>query len=102
MFTLIIPAYNRGDLIAQTLQSAFTQSIHFDEIIVVDDGSTDDTPSVLKQFENRVKVIRTENQGVQHARNTGVTAALHERVIFCDSDVWNGHIYGNHSLSFYR
>lgn len=86
MFTLIIPAYNRGDLIAQTLQSVFDQSTPFDEIIVVDDGSTDDTPCVLKRFENRVKVIRTENQGVQHARNTGVAAALHERVVFCDSD----------------
>lgn len=86
MFSLIIPTYNRSHLITQTLQSAFNQATPFDEIIVVDDGSTDETPSVLKQFESRIKVIRTENQGVQHARNTGVAAALHERVVFCDSD----------------
>lgn len=86
MFSLIIPTYNRGRLIAQTLEAALNQATPFDEIIVVDDGSTDETPNVLKRFEDRIKIIRTTNQGVQRARNTGVAAAQHERVVFCDSD----------------
>jgi len=86
MFSLIIPAYNRGNLIAETLESALNQTTPFSEIIVVDDGSTDDTPEVLQRYAARVRTIRTKNQGVQKARNTGVDAAQHERVVFCDSD----------------
>jgi len=86
MFSLIIPAYNRGALIAQTLRSALDQSVPFDEIIVVDDGSTDNTQEVVQQFADRVRYIRTVNQGVQRARNTGVASAISERVAFCDSD----------------
>ena len=86
MFSLIIPSYNRGKLIGQTLRSALAQTVPFNEIIVVDDGSTDDTPAVMQQFADRVRYIRTANQGVQRARNTGVAHAQSERVVFCDSD----------------
>lgn len=86
MFSLIIPAYNRGSLLPQTLRSALEQTVPFDEIIVVDDGSTDDTPQVVAQFADRVRYIRTANQGVQKARNVGVDAARSARVAFCDSD----------------
>lgn len=68
MFSLIIPAHNRGALIERTLLSALDQSVPFDEIIVVDDGSTDNTPEVLQRFSDRVRYIRTTNQGVQIAR----------------------------------
>lgn len=86
MFSLIIPTYNRGPLIAETLRSALDQSVAFNEILVVDDGSTDNTSEVVQQFGDRVRYIRTDNHGVQTARNTGVAHAKSERVAFCDSD----------------
>ena len=86
MFSLIIPAYNRALLLPQTLRSALAQTVPFLEIIVVDDGSTDHTAQVVGQFGERVRYIRTANQGVQHARNVGVDAARSDRVAFCDSD----------------
>jgi len=86
MFSLIVPAYNRGPLIGRTLRSALDQTVPFKEIIVVDDGSTDNTAEVVQQFGSQVRYIRTPNQGVQRARNTGVAAAAAERVAFCDSD----------------
>ena len=84
--SLVIPTYNRADLIGETLHSAFAQTLRFEEIIVVDDGSTDDTQAVLAQYEGRITVIRTENNGVQAARNTGITAAKTDLVAVCDSD----------------
>lgn len=86
MFSLVIPAYNRGALIDKTLHSALDQTVPFHEIIVVDDGSTDNTAQVIQQFTDRVRYILTPNQGVQKARNAGVAAANSERVAFCDSD----------------
>jgi glycosyltransferase involved in cell wall biosynthesis len=73
--TLVIPAYNRSQLITETLNSALNQSLRFQEIIVVDDGSTDDTPDTLAKFGDRITVVRTPNQGVQVARNIGIERA---------------------------
>jgi len=86
MISLVIPTFNRGDLIAQTIESALSQSAPFSEIIVVDDGSTDNTAEVLAKFGNQLKIFRTANQGVQAARNTGVEAAQGEYITLCDSD----------------
>lgn len=86
MYSLVIPVYNRALLIDSTLKSALNQSLAFDEIIVVDDGSTDEIASVLAKYSDRIKVIHTANRGVQQARNTGVDAARGDRVVFCDSD----------------
>lgn len=84
--SLIIPAYNRGDLIAETIESALCQTSPFCEIIVVDDGSTDNTQAVLAHYTGRITIIRTPNNGVQSARNTGIEAANTELVALCDSD----------------
>lgn len=84
--TLVIPTYNRGDLIAETLDSAIAQSTPFLEIIVVDDGSRDDTAQVLARYTGRVQVITVANGGVQRARNIGVAAARGAFVVLCDSD----------------
>ncbi|MBC7751428.1 MAG: glycosyltransferase family 2 protein [Candidatus Saccharibacteria bacterium] len=84
--TLIIPTFNRADLISETLKYAFSQTVRFSEIIVIDDGSTDDTAAILKQYGAELRVIRTTNQGVQAARNRGVREATTEYVVFCDSD----------------
>ena len=84
--TLVIPAYNRSQLITETLNSALNQSLQFQEIIVVDDGSTDDTPATLAKFGGRITVVRTPNQGVQVARNIGIERAKTELVALLDSD----------------
>lgn len=86
MFSLVIPTYNRADLIGETIESALSQSLPFSEIIIVDDGSTDHTMQVLAVFGERIKIIRTGNRGVQAARNTGVEAAQGPYVTLCDSD----------------
>lgn len=84
--TLVIPAYNRGSLIAETLDSALNQTEPFLEIIVVDDGSTDNTAQVLDLYGDRIRRIHVANNGVQRARNLGAAAALGDYVALCDSD----------------
>jgi glycosyltransferase involved in cell wall biosynthesis len=84
--SLVIPTYNRGHLIAETLDSALAQDPPFLEIIVVDDGSTDDTTAVLASYAGRVQLFGGPNGGVQRARNRGVAAASGDFVAFCDSD----------------
>lgn len=84
--SLIVPTYNRGHLIAETLDNALAQSPSFLEVIVVDDGSTDNTQAVLAQYEGRVQVLNGPNGGVQRARNRGAAAARGTFIAFCDSD----------------
>lgn len=84
--SLVIPTYNRAHLITETVRSALNQTRAFSEIIVVDDGSQDNTAEVVAPYADRIKFIRTDNAGVQAARNTGVEAASSAYVTFCDSD----------------
>ena len=85
----IIPTYNRADLVARAIDSVLCQSFPPTEIIVVDDGSTDDTERVIRQFGDAVRCIRQENQGGASARNRGVQEARSAWVAFLDSDdVW--------------
>jgi glycosyltransferase involved in cell wall biosynthesis len=85
-FALVIPAYNRADLICETIDSALAQCKQFSEIIVVDDGSTDNTLAVLEKYKDKIVVIHTENKGVQAARNLGIRTAKSDYVTLCDSD----------------
>lgn len=84
--SVVIPTYDRAGLIGETLQAVFAQTLPADEIIVVDDGSKDDTPSVLARHGNRIRPIRIANSGDLVARNTGLRAARGRLVAFCDSD----------------
>jgi glycosyltransferase involved in cell wall biosynthesis len=84
--SLVIPSFNRGDLIAQTIDSALAQSWPFLEIIVVDDGSTDNTAEVLARYGDRIKLFVLPHGGVQAARNSGVNAASGQYIALCDSD----------------
>ena len=84
--SLVIPSYNRAHLIVETLSSAVRQTSPFSEIIVIDDGSTDDTQSVIAYFGRAVVYRKTENGGVQRARNLGAEMANSAWVAFCDSD----------------
>jgi glycosyltransferase involved in cell wall biosynthesis len=84
--SLVIPCYNRGELIAETLKSALAQTMPFHEIIVVDDGSTDDTQAVLARYQDCIQTIALDNGGVQRARNVGAAAASGSHLALCDSD----------------
>lgn len=90
LVSVIIPTYNRAQLAGRAVRSALAQTYRPLEIIVVDDGSTDDTAAVLRAFGDRIQVIRQANQGRSLARNHGLAAATGEYVAFLDSDdVWS-------------
>lgn len=82
----VIPVFNRPVQIKRAVDSVLAQTYRNVECIVVDDGSTDETLSVLKEYGDRIKVISTVNRGVSAARNTGVKNATGEYIAFLDSD----------------
>ncbi len=84
--SVLIPAYNSATYIAATIKSVLQQTYEDFEIIVVNDGSTDDTVNQLQQFRGLIRVVHQENQGVSAARNHGLRLALGEFVLFLDSD----------------
>jgi len=87
---VVIPTYNRAHLIADTLDSIVAQSYAPSEIVVVDDGSTDDTEAVLAPYAPHVRYLRIRNSGPCAARNRGVSATKAPWVAFCDSDdLWH-------------
>ncbi len=88
LVTVIIPTYNRADLLPRAVRSVLNQSYTSLELLVVDDGSTDGTAEVMKGFEDsRVRFLRLEtNQGQCGAMNAGIGAARGEWVCFLDSD----------------
>jgi glycosyltransferase involved in cell wall biosynthesis len=90
-YSVIIPTYNYGHYLPQSLGSALNQTVPPFEIIVVDGGSTDNTPNAIKPYltDSRIKYIRTENRGVSAARNTGIKLAESELIAFLDADdIW--------------
>ena len=88
LVSVVIPTYNRVDLIARSVTSALRQTHPEVEVIVVDDASTDDTPSVLAEMSDpRLRVVRHErNEGQCRARNRGIQEAKGRYVAFLDSD----------------
>lgn len=87
--SVILPAYNSENNIEACISSVLAQSVYDFELIAVDDGSTDSSPTLLEriaQKDNRIKVIHQKNAGVSAARNTGLHAALGKYVTFIDSD----------------
>ena len=88
--SVVIPTYNRADLIGRTIASVLAQSLPPDEVIVVDDGSTDDTEAVVATFGPRVRYVRQDNAGVSVARNRGAGLAGGRWIAFMDSDdLWS-------------
>jgi len=86
LVSVIIPTYNREDLVCEAIQSVLEQTYRNFEIIVVDDGSTDDTKQALIPYKDRITYIYQENQGGAAARNTGIKAAKGKYIAFLDSD----------------
>lgn len=84
--SVIIPTYNRGSLISRAVESVLAQTFTDYELIVVDDGSTDQTQQVLAKFKKRIRYIFQENSGVSAARNHGIREATGEYIAFLDSD----------------
>lgn len=84
--SVVIPAYNSEAFIRQAIQSVLAQSYTNHEIIVVDDGSSDDTQSVLGEFGARIKCLCQPNRGCSAARNAGILAARGEFICFLDAD----------------
>lgn len=87
--SVIIPALNAAETIARALDSVFAQTCRDFEIIVVNDGSTDDTLRVLAGYGDRLKIISQTNRGISAARNAGVRASSGKYLAFLDADdVW--------------
>jgi len=84
--SVVIPAYNAGRYIGRAIDSVLAQTRPPDEIIVVDDGSTDDTAAVVRGYGDKVRFIRQENAGASVARNTGIEAATGDWIAFLDAD----------------
>jgi len=84
--SVVIPSYNCGHYLAAALDSVFAQTYQDFEIIVVDDGSTDDTSAVAARFSPRIRYIRQENRGLPAARNRGIRAAESPYIAFLDAD----------------
>ncbi len=85
--TAIIPLYNKEKYIARAIKSIQTQTFNVDEIVVVDDGSTDEGPEIVKSIgDYRIKLVSQNNQGVSVARNNAVGIASNEIVAFLDAD----------------
>jgi len=86
----LIPTYNRRTQVLRAIDSVFAQTVGVDEIVVVDDGSTDGTAEAIRsRYGKRVILLRQENAGVSAARNRGIREAAGEWIAFLDSDdVW--------------
>jgi len=86
--SIIMPAYNAENTIKNTIESILNQNYDNYEIIVVDDGSTDNTQNIVKNIDNsKIKYFKLEtNKGVSNARNFGIEKATGNYIMFIDSD----------------
>ena len=86
IISVIIPTYNRAHLVTKAVDSVLSQTYKEHEIIVVDDGSSDNTRKVLEPYMDKIRYIYQKNAGVSAARNTGIKAASGPWIAFLDSD----------------
>ena len=90
--SVIIPTWNRAGCLPAALDSVFAQSLKPHEVIVVDDGSTDNSRAIIRQRFSDVRYIYQQNRGVSSARNTGIGAAGGDWIALLDSDDrWEPH-----------
>jgi glycosyltransferase involved in cell wall biosynthesis len=87
LVSVIIPAYNAANFIEETIQTIYSQTYPHWEVIIVNDGSKDNTLQIINRIQDkRVKIISQQNAGVATARNTGLSEARGEYVVFFDAD----------------
>jgi len=84
--SIIIPTYNQSQYLEEAMESVLNQTYQNIEIIIVDDGSTDNTSEVVKSFDNKIIYIPQKNKGASSARNAGIKKAQGQYVAFLDSD----------------
>jgi len=84
--SVVIPCYNQAHFLGEAIESVLSQSYTNFEIVVVDDGSTDNTSEVASRYPDKVRLIRQENKGLSGARNTGIGHSEGEYLVFLDSD----------------
>lgn len=84
--SVIIPAYNYGHYVGEAVESALNQNIPELEVIVIDDGSTDNTKDVLEKYISQIKYMYQPNRGLPAARNAGICAASGDYIAFLDAD----------------
>jgi glycosyltransferase involved in cell wall biosynthesis len=88
MFSVVIPLYNKAHTIVNTIQTVLNQTYTDFEIVVVNDGSTDNGVEVIQQHfsDSRIRIVNQQNQGVSAARNNGVASSKYELIAFLDGD----------------
>ena len=89
LISVIVPCYNLENYIENTIRSVLNSSHHDIELLLINDGSTDNTLNIIKQYEasdHRVKIINKKNEGVSSARNMGIKASTGEYIYFLDGD----------------
>jgi len=87
LFSVVIPLYNKGPHIKRAIDSVLTQKIQDFEIVIVDDGSTDNSAEIVKNFaDTRIRLIQQENFGVSAARNKGIKEAKADLIALLDAD----------------
>ncbi|MGB6187041.1 MAG: glycosyltransferase family A protein, partial [Aeromonas molluscorum] len=89
IFSVVIPLYNKQDFISKCIESVLTQSFPSFEVIVIDDGSLDNSEKIVKEIkDDRVRYFHQKNSGVSAARNKGIEEASGEYIAFLDADDW--------------
>jgi glycosyltransferase involved in cell wall biosynthesis len=90
LVSVVIPTYNRWPMIAEAVQSVLSQTFKAFELIIVDDGSTDNTTRLLRSYDSRLKIFSQPRAGVAAARNAGVAMSRGKYIAFLDSDdLWS-------------
>jgi glycosyltransferase involved in cell wall biosynthesis len=98
--SVVLPTWNRAHLVHKAIDSVLAQTYSDFELIVVDDGSTDETPAALARYGDRIRVVRRENGGLSRARNSGIEAARHEWIAFLDDDdEWEAGMLAAHAAA---
>jgi glycosyltransferase involved in cell wall biosynthesis len=86
LISVIIPCYNAASFLRETLESVFCQTLQDFEVIAIDDGSTDDTASIIRSFSSRIRAEFGANRGASAARNIGTSLALGKFIQYLDAD----------------
>ena len=91
LISIVVPTYNNEKFLDKCVESILSQTYHEFELLIINDGSTDNTINVLQPYlkkDKRIKLHNTKNKGVSSARNLGISKAKGEYICFIDSDDW--------------